>query len=80
MQKSSTSTSKFIFLVRDWCPMSEHGGLNAVVAESKEECIKLLHRGDGFDHMIKERVNNAIIRELSDSSQKSKIIMSFLTP
>jgi hypothetical protein len=72
--------SKFMFLVKDWCPMSEHGGLIAVVAESKEECIKLLYRGDGFDHKIKEKVDNSVVRKLANSSQKSEIIMSFLTP
>ena len=73
--------SKNLYLVNFWepFPSSEYGGLFAVVAESKAECIRLLTMRSEHDHLIPEAVNKAKVLELKDSTQASRIIESFTT-
>jgi hypothetical protein len=73
--------SKSLYLVNFWepFPSSEYGGLFAVVAESKAECIKLLKMKNEYDHLIPQAVDRAKVLELKDSSQASRIIESFTT-
>lgn len=79
-------TEKYMYVFAHWIgfPMSEYGGVWAVIASSHEECLEILKNErlpeSDIDCVTVEWLKkNSTAFKLADSSEESKVVIKFVT-